>query len=105
MEVVYLTKEQAVAQANYNLSSFRLRERFKTALKREEKLHELWEETSKALAQQKELTQKVEKQLALREEELIDVQKFHRKEKRKKFIQNTGLGIVIGIVGTLVLIK
>jgi hypothetical protein len=101
--VLFLTKEQAARQANFNLSAISLRERFKTALKREEKLHELWGETSKALAQQKELTQKAEKQLALREEELIDVQKFHKKEKRKKFIQNTGVGLLIGIVGTLIL--
>lgn len=81
----------------------RLRERFKAALKREEKLHELWAETSTALKKQKQITEQTEKQLTLREEELVDIQKLHKKEKRKKFFQNTGIGIVIGVVGTLIL--
>jgi hypothetical protein len=72
------------------------RERIKGCLLREERLQELWQETSKQLADQK-------KKLDLREEELIDVKKLHKKEKRKKFIQNTSVGIAIGIIGTLLL--
>lgn len=73
------------------------RERIKGCLQREERLQELWEETSKALQEQKQLS-------ALREEELIDVKKLHKKEKRKKFIQNSAVGVVIGVIGTLILI-
>lgn len=101
--MLFLTKDQAVAQANFNLGAFQLRERFKTALLREEKLHELWASTSRQLQTQQTLTKKTEEQLALREQEMKDIQKTHKKEKRKKFIQNTGVGLVIGIVGTLLL--
>ena len=102
-EVLFLTKEQAVHLSNFSLSSFQLRERFKVALLREEKLHELWQATSRQLKTQKELTTKAEQALALREEELKDIKKLHKKEKRKKFMQNTATGLVIGIVGTLFL--
>lgn len=102
-EVLYLTKEQAAAQSNFNLSAFQLRERFKTALKREERLHELWKETSEQLQAKKELVITLEKTIEVREEELKDLQKNYKKQKRKKFIQNTSIGIVIGIIGTLLL--
>lgn len=103
--VLFLTKPQAVAQANFNLSAFQLRERFKAALEREEGVMALYEESARNLSTQERLNEVLYKDISMREEELKDVQKFHKKEKRKNFIQNTGLGIVIGVVGTLLLIN
>lgn len=101
--VLFLTKPQAVAQANFNLSAFQLHERFKAALEREEGVMDLYEESARNLNIQERLNKTLTEDIAVREEELKAVQKFHKKEKRKKFIQNTGLGIVIGVVGTLLL--
>ena len=103
--VLFLTKPQAVAQANFNLSAFQLRERFKAALEREAGVMALYEESARNLSTQERLNRTLREDIAIREKELKDVQKFHKKEKRKKFIQNTGLGIVIGVVGTLLLVN
>jgi len=101
--VLFLTKPQSVSLANYTLQAEQNKKRFIKALQREEKLHELWEETTTQLKAQKELSENLKKELATREEQIKLFQEQRKKEKRKKFIQNTGVGIVIGVVGTLLL--
>jgi uncharacterized Fe-S radical SAM superfamily protein PflX len=101
-----LDKAAAVNQANFNLRAVNLRERFKAALSREERLQELWRETSEQLAaresqlklKEQELIE-LGKQLDIRIEEAEAIDKFCRKARRKNLI----IGILVGsaVTGTV----
>ena len=105
-----LDKKAATLQANYNLKSRQLRDRFSAALKREEVLLKLWEATSEQVETQKSIMAKqeetiilYEEEIATREEQLEKIRKVSKAEKRASFIRGGALGIIVGVVGIVLI--
>ena len=107
-----LDRVAAINAANFNLKSRELRNRFAAALNREERLLKLWEETTIQLEdvnsivalKDKEIAA-LNKQLSIRQEELLLVQKVYKKQKRKNTINGVLIGAIVGSVGTAFLIS
>ena len=101
--VLILTKSEAVDLGNFAKESFKTESRLNAALLREENLQSLWEHTTTELTAEKAITASLKREIATRIEQVDLITEQHKKEKRRKFIQNTVLGIVIGSIGTLIL--
>ena len=103
--VLILTKAEAVDLGNFAKESFKTDSRLNAALLREQNYQRLWEHTAINLTAEKAITASLEREIEARIEQVELITEQHKKEKRRKFVQNTGLGIVIGIVGTLLLTR
>lgn len=101
--VLCITKSQAVEIANIAQEFSQLEVRLDNSLAREEKLQQAWGNTSRQLEQQQNQITLLSQRLESKQNELDDAKKLFRKEKRKKFIQNVGIGFLTGTVATLLL--
>lgn len=106
-----LDKVAAINQSNFNIKSGELRNRFAAALKREERLLMLWEETTIQLEDKESIIAlkdkeiaAITKQLKLREEQLLLTEKVYKKQKRKNTLNGILIGALVGSVGTALII-
>jgi peptide subunit release factor RF-3 len=106
-----MDKEAARLNSNFILTHTEMRYRFAAALKREEKLMQIWENTSLKIEKQekqiknlREINENLNEQLAVREEETKAVQNACKKIKRKSFVNGTLLGVLVGVVGTTLIL-
>lgn len=100
-----LDREAARRQANFNLTHIELRNRFKSALEREDRLMLLWELTEKQLAEEKELSENrlnqiklLESEIEFRNHELDAVVNACKKQRRKMFIEGLLYGTAAGAI-------
>jgi hypothetical protein len=108
--VLVLDKEAAIIQANFNLTHREMRYRFAAALKREEKLMQIWENTSLKIEKQdhqirnlRELNELLKEEAAIREDETLAIKKTCKKSKRKSFITGVLMGSCVGAITAIIL--
>jgi len=90
---------------NFAKESFKTESRLNAALLREQNYQRLWEHTAIDLTAEKAITASLRREIGARIEQVGLITEQHKKENRRKFVQNTSIGIVIGIVGTLLLTR
>src|SRR6056297_736141 len=95
--VLILTKAEAVDLGNFAKESFKTQSRLNAALLREQNYQRLWEYAAIDLTAQKAITASLRREVGARKEQVDLITEQHKNEKRRKFVQNTGIGIVIGI--------
>ena len=100
--VLILTKAEAVDLGNFAKESFKSESRLNAALLRERNYQRLWEHTSKELTAEKAITASLRREIGTRIKQVDLITEQHKKEKRRKFVQNVAIGFVAGCIGTLI---
>ena len=100
--VLVLTKSEAVDLGNFAKESFKTEIRLNAALLREQNYQRLWEHTAIDLTAEKAITASLRREVVTRIEQVGLITEQHKKEKRRKFVQNIAIGFVAGCVGTLI---
>lgn len=105
VDVFYLTKHQAAEVSNILQEFQQMEIRLDYSLSRERDLNRLLHLSNLKLEQKRNAYDLLYNRMELKQTQLDETNKLLNKQKRRSFFQNTGIGIVLGAVITLVLIN